>query len=1031
MDTDGFTVKYLKLAIQDYIDENNIKLPYKTKRKQELIDIINENNIDMSNYEEFRKVKKTKAEAKAENQNVLKRYGTRPFNEAEQKNLLVSIEQNKKSPLKAQKKYIDKEGNEVFLSLQEHQIKFIKQFIFSNLRGAIAFHGVGSGKTLTAVVCSYWFLKLYPDKNVLVITPASLLYNFVNGMKQFGLVIEDNRYIFMTYQKYLRNPKVAKNCLLIVDEAHNMRSTMNEKPIINPITQEKIGETSAINKMGYSVWKFGAMYCDKILLLTGTAFVNTLYDIENLIAMINRREPIKPDAFAKMLESPSNITDYFNYRISYYPSPKSEFFPEKKEEIVAVYMTEDMEEEYKDIKIAGTPNNRDIPSRFKNNFYVAEKYASNMVIGDDGLNLKVKWIIDKIVEVKTQKFIVYTGLYDAGIVQLEILLQKNNIEYKKITGRENMNQKESSKMFFNYYDFNKNNFFNLKDDDENKKYINNKYRVLLITKAGAEGIDTINCQNIVLLDQQWNPALTEQIVARAVRYKSHIGLPVNERYVNVYKILLCYEGSQELIKEINEGKIDWTALHREMTYTSKLALSMIEFREGKQSVPPADVIKKLTITKQDKSVQPFIPEISVYEKRRMGYGKKSEMVLVKQGWDYYEKLNIREKKDWRARKYAEYLIYTNEADNKESGLNKYSDITYSVDLRLMILSKSKEAMINDFISFFGNKISMFEQYESKVLKEIMKRELKSKKKLSDKEQARIYAKYFKNDKEQITQVLTDQYKKENRGRTQQERFQQYYTNDILAKYILTKSGIENIDIHIEVLEPTAGDGALIKPLMELTKEDINVDLIEIDETNRKKLQQLHDIAPNTLRLLEHKNFLNFIPSKRYDFVFTNPPFHLRKEENIILKKDVYDIDFIKRAYAMLKVGGKLIAITGLHFKEDEEMSNWLRSVNAKIEIRKKEKFSQIKIDIAIIEIDKETEANDNDILNYDFYNKPLIQQGNLAINNELLISDIKENKQEEKPLVEEKKQEIEVKEPPKYGIEIKTERRPERRRRAL
>ena len=44
------------------------------------------------------------------------------------------------------------------------------------------------------------------------------------------------------------------------------------------------------------------MYADKIILLTGTAFVNTLYDIENLLAMIDQREPIDSTTFKQMLK---------------------------------------------------------------------------------------------------------------------------------------------------------------------------------------------------------------------------------------------------------------------------------------------------------------------------------------------------------------------------------------------------------------------------------------------------------------------------------------------------------------------------------------------------------------------------------------------------------------------------------------------------------------------------------------------------------------------------------------------------------
>ena len=59
----------------------------------------------------------------------------------------------------------------------------------------------GSGKTLTPVVSSYWYLQLYPTNKVLIISPSALLYNFIEGMRQYGLDIQENRYTYTTYEK--------------------------------------------------------------------------------------------------------------------------------------------------------------------------------------------------------------------------------------------------------------------------------------------------------------------------------------------------------------------------------------------------------------------------------------------------------------------------------------------------------------------------------------------------------------------------------------------------------------------------------------------------------------------------------------------------------------------------------------------------------------------------------------------------------------------------------------------------------------
>ena len=176
------------------------------------------------------------------------------------------------------------------ISLQEHQVKFIKQFIYSNLQGAVMFHGVGSGKTLTAVVSAFWYLLVYPKSRVIVISPSALIYNFMASMIQYGVSIEDKRYQFITFDKYLRKPIIAKDCLLIVDEAHNMRTDMELSIGLDPITLKPVdGYIAKQNKRGFKIWENGSMHAHKILLLTGTMFVNTIQDAENLLAMIDQR----------------------------------------------------------------------------------------------------------------------------------------------------------------------------------------------------------------------------------------------------------------------------------------------------------------------------------------------------------------------------------------------------------------------------------------------------------------------------------------------------------------------------------------------------------------------------------------------------------------------------------------------------------------------------------------------------------------------------------------------------------------------
>jgi hypothetical protein len=267
------------------------------------------------------------------------------------------------------------------------------------------------------------FAYIIPMKNKDIESTSKAIEEVLSYNKiKPNLIMSDNDSSFtgLEFQKVLvkndihHDPNAVgdHNSLLIIDEAQNLRSYMDIKQVFDPLTNELLGDQANTNKKGYTIWKYGAMKAHKILLLTGTAFVNSLYDIENLLSMIDERKPHSVETFSDIIKSPSNVSDYFSYRISYYESPKSNFFPERKEIIVPLYMTKEEEQKYFKIQDKGRPKSK---SKKPNSFYSAEKYASNAIIGKDGINPKMKWTIDKIKKNPNQKFIIYSGLMQNGI----------------------------------------------------------------------------------------------------------------------------------------------------------------------------------------------------------------------------------------------------------------------------------------------------------------------------------------------------------------------------------------------------------------------------------------------------------------------------------------------------------------------------------------------------------------------------------------------------------------------------------------
>ena len=856
-------------------------------------------------------------------------------------------------------------------------------------------------------------------------------------MVQYGLNVRDNRYKFFTYDKYLRSPFDTTGCLVIVDEAHNFRTEIQKTMQLDDKGNEV--EIIKTNKRGFKLMNTASKNAYKIILLTGTAFVNKIYDVENLLAMVDNREPISEKSFTDAITNPLNLSSYFNYKISYYERGADSNFPSRKDIVYPIIMTEDEEDEYNEIKMQGPPNK----DSNKNSFYNSEQYASNTIKDNNGINPKVKYIINLIKNKPNEKFIIYSSFIHTGIDNLVKSMNELKLSNTKpvfITGRESAAKKEESKTLFNN--------FNMKNSNIENPNFNAEYRILFITKAGAEGVDTKNCNNIVLFDELWNDATAEQIIARAIRYKSHQELPENERYVNVIRPLFIKKSDEDLFEllleeapkwdkisqKINDYKIINKEVDNGLSNNKIMSLpnfNLLEFKMIASSVPKIEgdtkdgqrirraAIRKLEQQYLDKVEENFkngekgfivkyknvsddYKYIKNYQTIKTAYGKKN-LIKGLPEFDFIKNLPYFDKNEYKKatdeNQGTVYLIQVNEAyeiQNKKSVLSP--DLLSSierdekkpipaVDLFKFILTKSKEQRIRYFIEHFdvNNKntgdISLYEYYESKYRK-ILEEELKrTGEELTPELEFKIIKNIILKEMGEVSDILFTNTQKnkieEFNKRTKAEKLQQFYTPPDVAYDLADKifENIENME-DIKILEPTAGQGGLLIPfikprnnkLIEYNKTNVfNIDLVELDPENRVYLKKLENRGQTFLNLEEEPNFLKFMTSNRYNIIITNPPFHLRKEENIGFKRDVYDVDFIFRAIVFLKVGGTLGAIIGKASEDSTDRKKYLKRLgeigNFKMETSKKYKFGIITTPVLFIFFTKTTEEFDEELLN--------------------------------------------------------------------
>lgn len=407
------------------------------------------------------------------------------------------------------------------LNLKEYQ-QNISRFLDTN-RGIIVVHGIGSGKTLSAVTASQCFLNKNPDSIVIVSTPKSLVHNFKKEMENYGIDKLDSHYVFYTHDELcnlIKNEKVPlsyfhKN-MLIIDEIHNFRT----QPLFK---EEKDGKI----KYGQAYYAIKAAHAsEKVIGLTATPIVNSMTDLKNPLSMITGKK------ISQISENPSyeNLEKYKSLFSFYQRNINDPDYPSKHIHDQNIRMTLSYYKKFNQLEEVLHSQNKE----YIKTFHLSLRMAVNK-LDNNKESPKVLWTIQLIQN--GLKTLVYSGFKDSGVLYIADHLTKLNIPFDIITGDSSMEERKQ-----------------IVDD-----YNDNKTKVLLITMAGSEGLDLKETRQVVLFEPVWNPSTEEQIIGRAVRRNSHANLPVNERRVDVYKLLMITPFGNEtvdhkLVKIINHKK---------------------------------------------------------------------------------------------------------------------------------------------------------------------------------------------------------------------------------------------------------------------------------------------------------------------------------------------------------------------------------------------------------------------------------------------------------------------------------------------
>ena len=404
------------------------------------------------------------------------------------------------------------------IPLYLHQKNVVSHLNNEANRGLIVIHDVGTGKSLTAVTASQCFLSQSEDNIVIVVTPVSLQHNFKETLIKYD-VKNTNKYKFYTIQGFVNALKAKKvndlsNSMLIIDEAHNLRTDQTDETVVNNVTG--INTKYIIN---------AAKKVKKVLLLTATPMVNSPYDMINLMAIIDGTNPLTIEEFNKI-----NYKTFIKNKISIY-NPSEDFirenFPRSTYFNVFLKMTPEYYKKYMRVE--------ERPTKEEKTFYNGLRQHSNTYDIELSPSPKVDYIMNVIEKSKkNDKFVVFSHFIKSGLNLVIKRLHKMNISCMHITGSLSKQYREKAVNEFN----------------------NDKIKVLLISKAGGEGLDLKNTTGVFVMEPAWNESSIRQVIGRGVRLNSHAKLDKHLRNVDIYRLFIIKPEEETIVNTICDNL--WT-----------------------------------------------------------------------------------------------------------------------------------------------------------------------------------------------------------------------------------------------------------------------------------------------------------------------------------------------------------------------------------------------------------------------------------------------------------------------------------------
>lgn len=455
----------------------------------------------------------------------------------------------------------------VDITLRAHQENIITSILHKR-RCAIFVAGTGSGKTISAIVAGVCLLTNRQIKGVVIVTPVGVHQQFVAEVNR--LVPPKHRSVFLlyTHHKFFHEKtdfSLLSDKLLVIDEVHILTTT---------ITINKKKDDIGSGKLAFQAIE-ASRHAANVLLMTATPIKNSPIEMFNLICMV-KQQPYRLvykefSTYRKKLEKLTReylrtgnsyllrnqpiINSYINEISPYFEFAKCsrEGYPKCNEKIVRLTMgskylvlynkveNDEIKSEFDKVLHRDNITNSGVPLQLLFDPAKATCFYSKLRIAVNGMtefvvSKKVKEALHLIYNCYKyhRKVLLYSAFLNGGLSLIARILDEKNIPYLQITGSVSAVDRKKIVDIFN----------------------NDIITILLISAAGSEGLDLKCVRDVILLEPHFHDVRIEQVIGRAVRYRSHETLPPEERNVTIHRMLLCKPSNEsETWEEIDKHNI--------------------------------------------------------------------------------------------------------------------------------------------------------------------------------------------------------------------------------------------------------------------------------------------------------------------------------------------------------------------------------------------------------------------------------------------------------------------------------------------